>query len=401
MGFHILALVLITASIAILSPCTPGRTDPQTGRVRVLYVGQWYFGGKPLYLVEDPLLRTSIVPYHDFGAQLDQIRRYMHLRYPRTKGHMTDSYDMVIFSNIQLLAFTPRQIQMAAEAVLEDGLGYMMSGGHTSFGGTTDSYPSWEGSWIGEILPVGLIDGQYMKPYYFDLVVTDAENELMASLPWSAIPPFSYSLNAVTVRQGGQLLAKTRVDGWPILAYGDFGKGRTLAFMTPFMDSDLDNYNMREWGYFEDLCANIAYYGAGIDLPDDHVTVHELRKLFRSYHDHALLFLSMVEFIDRFGVSTGPLEDMLEEVEGIRASSYEAYISQEYGESSRLMRDALEGLKEGSGRAVEIKNRALLWVYVIEYLVVTATLMVTGSLVWTLMVRRRLYRDVASTRMVG
>ncbi len=391
---------MIAIWLALLSPATLARTDPQTGRVRVLYVGQWYFGGKPLYLVEDPLLQTSIVPYHDFGAQLDQIRRYMRLRYPRTKTQMTDSYDMVIFSNIQLLAFTPEQIQMAAESVLDEGLGYMMTGGHTSFGGTTDSYPSWEGSWIGDILPVGLIDGNYMKPYHFNLMVSDPENELMASLPWSVIPPFSYSLNAVNVRQEGHLLAETRIDGWPILAYGDFGSGRTLAFMTPFMDSDLDNYNMREWGYFEDLCANIAYYGARIELPDDHVTVHELRKLFRSYHDHALLLLSMVEFIDRFGVNTGPLEDILGEAEEIRASSYSAYISQNYDTSSMLMKEALDDLKEGSSRAIEIKNRALLWVYTIEYLVVTATLMVTGSLVWTLMIRRRLYREVASTRLV-
>jgi uncharacterized membrane protein len=376
------------------------RTDPQTGRIRVLYVGQWYYGGKPLYLVEDPLLQTSIVPYHDFGAQLDQIRRYMHQRYPRTKKHMTDNYDMVFFSNIQLLAFTSKQVQIAADSVVNDGLGYMMSGGHTSFGGTTDSYPSWEGTWIGDILPVGLIDGKYMKPYYFKLVVTDPGNELMESLPWSEIPPFPYSLNAVTVRQEGHLLAETQIDSWPILAFGEFGRGRTLAYMTPFMNSNLDNINLREWGYFEDLCANIAYFGAQIELPDDHITVHELRKLFRSYHDHALLFLSMIEFIDRFGVSTGPLEDMLGEVEEIRASSYSAYISQDYAKSSELMKDALDDLKEGSSRAVEIKNRALLWVYVIEYLAVTATLMITGSLVWTLMVRRRLYKEVASTRLV-
>jgi hypothetical protein len=312
---------------------------------------------------------------------------------------MTDNFDMVIFSNIQLLAFTTRQVQMAADSVLQDGLAYMMTGGGTSFGGI-EQYPSWAETGVGQILPVIPIEGKYLKPYSFKLVVTDRENELMASLPWSDIPPFSYSLNAVTVRQGSYLLAETLLERWPILAYGDFGKGRTLAFTTPFMDSDLDNYNMREWGYFEDLCANMAYFGAMIELPDDHITVHELRKLFRRYHDQALLYLSMVEFIDRFGVSTTSLEDRLGEIEEIRASSYAAYISQDYAASSNFMKEALEALRVGAGRAVEIKNRALLWVYVIEYLAVTATLMITGSLVWTLMVRRRLYREVTSTRLV-
>lgn len=392
--------LLVTEMILLammLAPATTPRTDPQTGRIRLLFVGQWPYGGRPQYLIEDPLLQTSVVPYYDFGLQLDEIRRYMHQRYPRTLKHLTDNYDMVTYSNIQLLAFTVKQIQMVSDSVRQEGLGYMMFGGHTSFGGTTDTYPTWKGSSIDDILPVEVIDGIYMKLIMFELIVSDHDNDLMVSLPWSDLPLFTYTLNAVTMRQGGHLLAESDLkERWPVLAYGEFDKGRSLVFMTPL--NTADNSNMRDWGFFDDMCANMIYFGANVELPKDPFMVHELRRLFRIYHDERLLFLSMVEFVDRFGVSTVKLENRLEEIEEIRAGSYSAYVLQDFEQSSELMKQAMEEMKDGRSQAVQIKNAAMLWVYVIEWFVVTAALMVTGSLLWTLMVRRRLYREIGSTR---
>jgi uncharacterized membrane protein len=391
--------IVIVIMVALAPPAVP-RTDPQTGRIRLLFVGQWPFGGRPQYLIEDPLLITSVLPYHDFGAQLEEIQRYMHQRYPRTTKHMTDSYDIVAYSNIQLLAFTGRQIQMVSESVVGEGLGYMMFGGHTSFGGTTDSYPTWKGSSIDEILPVEVVDGIYIRPIVFKLVVSDPDHALMVSLPWSDLPLFPYTLNAATMRQSGHLLAETDLDErWPVVAYGDYGNGRSVGFLTPL--NTVDNYNMRNWGFFDDMCANLAYFAADTELPQDPFMVHKLRGSFRSYHDERLLYISMVEFVDRFGASTARLEDILAEVEGIRADSYSAYISQDYVTSSQIMARATEMLKAGHGQAIEVKNLALLWVYVIEWIVVAATLMIVGSVLWTLMIRKRLYREIASTRAVG
>jgi dolichyl-phosphate-mannose--protein O-mannosyl transferase len=49
--------------------------------------------------------------------------------------------------------------------------------------------------------------------------------------------------------------------------------------------------------------------------------------------------------------------------------------------------------------AVKLKDEALFWVYISEWLVVTAAAMVAGVVVWSLMVRRRMYRAVGTTRM--
>jgi hypothetical protein len=45
-----------------------------------------------------------------------------------------------------------------------------------------------------------------------------------------------------------------------------------------------------------------------------------------------------------------------------------------------------------------VKNRALLWVYMIDWLVTSAALFISGYVLWTLMVRRRLYREAKGTR---
>jgi len=392
-----LFFAMVVAAI-LLVQAVDARTDPATGRIRLLFVGQWPYSGRPQYLVEDPLLATSVVPYYEFGAQLDEIRRYMNIRYPRTSQFLKANYDVVAFSNIQLPAFTPKQIEMMSEAVVQDGLGYMMSGGHTSFGGTAGSYPSWRGTSIDGILPVDVVDGIYLKLSY-RLIVSDPDNVLIKSLPWGGLRPFTYTINRVMMRQGGRLLAESDLgERWPILACGDFGSGRSLVFMTPL--NTYDNRNLLEWGFFDDMCANIVYFASQAELPTDPLQVHELRRLFRDYHDQRLLYLSMVEFVDRFGASTAGLEDELSEIEMVRGESYSAYMAREFERSYELMTDAFRRLKEGLREALRVKDAALAWIYLLEWLTVTATLLVASSVLWTLMVRRRLYREPRSTRML-
>ncbi len=49
--------------------------------------------------------------------------------------------------------------------------------------------------------------------------------------------------------------------------------------------------------------------------------------------------------------------------------------------------------------AKDAKDSALLWIYVIEWMATTATALMSGVVVWWLMIRRRLYREVTVTRL--
>jgi hypothetical protein len=62
------------------------------------------------------------------------------------------------------------------------------------------------------------------------------------------------------------------------------------------------------------------------------------------------------------------------------------------------MGKARSELRSLEDHATRLKDRALLWVYVVEWLTITAASLLTGFAIWTLMIRRALYREVSSTR---
>jgi len=48
--------------------------------------------------------------------------------------------------------------------------------------------------------------------------------------------------------------------------------------------------------------------------------------------------------------------------------------------------------------AFKLKDDAMFYAYVIQWLVTSGTLLLSGSILYTLMVRRRLYKAMESTR---
>ena len=62
------------------------------------------------------------------------------------------------------------------------------------------------------------------------------------------------------------------------------------------------------------------------------------------------------------------------------------------------MRAAISALGELQLKAMLLKDRALMWIYLVEWLTVLGTLLLCGFLLWGLMVKRRLYREAGATR---
>ena len=91
---------------------------------------------------------------------------------------------------------------------------------------------------------------------------------------------------------------------------------------------------------------------------------------------------------------------MIADLEATVADAQRSYLDQKFGDVEMMMGDAFEGIKEVEEAAMQLKDRALFWVYMIEWLVVLGACMATGSIVFALMVRRRLYREVRVTRSV-
>ena len=55
------------------------------------------------------------------------------------------SYDVVICSDVAQMAFTPQQLEWTVELVSKRGGGFVMIGGHTSFGSGGWDQTVWDG----------------------------------------------------------------------------------------------------------------------------------------------------------------------------------------------------------------------------------------------------------------
>jgi hypothetical protein len=133
-------------------------------------------------------------------------------------------------------------------------------------------------------------------------------------------------------------------------------------------------------------------------IPSDVSLTHKLRLQIGLYSSEKGLLLSLMEFADTFGANTNELNQNLADTEELRKLADELWIQEDYVGSLAALEDALASLDEDMDDAVKAKDRALFWVYIIEWLSVMGTSLATGVVVWTLMVRRRLYREVGATR---
>lgn len=48
--------------------------------------------------------------------------------------------------------------------------------------------------------------------------------------------------------------------------------------------------------------------------------------------------------------------------------------------------------------AMKLKDEALFWVYVVEWLAVASTSLICGAAIWAIMIKRKLYRKAGVTR---
>jgi hypothetical protein len=106
-----------------------------------------------------------------------------------------------------------------------------------------------------------------------------------------------------------------------------------------------------------------------------------------------------MEFISRFGANPSKVNEKISEAEEVVSRARGFFVDLDLVRSLEEADRAMLLLREADGMALQAKQTALFWVYAVEWLAVTATLLLCGFLLWTLMMRRRLYREVSATRI--
>ena len=155
----------------------------------------------------------------------------------------------------------------------------------------------------------------------------------------------------------------------------------------------------QEWSYYIDFATNLIYLSAGVDVPQDLEVVHRYRFLLSSYLEKRTVLVSLLSFVERFGANTNVVERQIAQVDQDYKKAQDLYREQKWQEGLQVLKNVHASLSSLDNRALKLKQRALFWIYLTEWLIVTAVLSLSGFAVWTLMVRRRLYGEVRSTRL--
>jgi hypothetical protein len=169
-----------------------------------------------------------------------------------------------------------------------------------------------------------------------------------------------------------------------------------------------DKYDNSWWGksgdargnnpYALEMGTNLLLYSLDMPLISDIHARREAKRMLSVFRTRELLIISMLNWAERFGANTFRVSMSLTELEDKFEDAVDRYLEQDYDAATTFMEELDQKVSEISVWAEQVKDEALFWVYISEWLVVTSVSLLAGFVLWTLMVRRRLYRSVKGTR---
>jgi uncharacterized membrane protein len=317
---------------------------------------------------------------------------------PRTYKELASKQDVIILSDANRDLFSGQVLRWFSDGVLEEGMGLLMTGGRESFGAYF-SMPDWTPTSVGNILPVESTRQEDGPDGRVRVLVP--ENVFMASLPWGSIGRygFFFGCNPVGEKDGAEVLAELVPDVGetnPLLVWWDIGDGRTFAMTSDWTPAGANLF--LEWEFYSDYAINLVLFIASQEIPSDPVLVHRIRMELEEYHLKRSFLLSVIEFVVRFGANPEKVEEMMGAADrGLREVG-RLYMDYEFQTSLARAETLVQDLEEATDMALELKDQALFWIYVAEWAAMMGTGLVAGVVLWSLMVKRRLYSQVATTR---
>jgi hypothetical protein len=320
--------------------------------------------------------------------------RFMRIYMPRTYNDWISKVDSFLLSDLVPWGFTANQLLWMRDSIEKEGTGMILSemGWYGIGGWTGNAVEDWIKSPLYDAYPVDMImDRQNEISPFLDFV---HEGQFL-NLPNIENIKFASEQGVHDPRAGATVWAVYRLGKEPAIITRSFGEGMTIANS---MGLERFGQPYYEWDYYKDYFINHAYFSAQVEIPADLELVHRVREQLETFRDQRSFVIGIIDFIDKFNANTRPVEVMLAETTPMRDEAEELYIDQRYEESATILQTASQRFEEISEAAIKLKDQALLWIYIIEWSAVSATSLVTGVIIWALMVRRRLYREVGLTR---
>lgn len=399
----------LVSLLFLLFPASMAVSEPP---VRILFIsrgGLWFN-----LMAQDPAISTFWIPVpgHSHIELLGQdpgvLHRIMRVYMPRRVEDLLAKYNMIILQECpyastayESLWFKDSWVMMFVEAIRDHGLSLEMWGGDASWGGGAEGfYTSWEDTMLGPLLPAKGLGGYNHGMAVPQRVVFEDAASPLARLPWGECPPVELN-NAVELKDGAHSIAKVVYQGneWPYIFDWEYGEGFVVGETQVVHSLNTLNLMITYWEYFPDFVTYLAYYGARRKIPDDIVLVKRIRSQIQRHYAERSMIISVLDFAERFGADVSGAYADIGDIDRAHEAAEELYLEEDYEGTDRALDDIQEMWRVVGGKAIRLKDRALLWVYVIEYLVVAGVSLISGVALWTLMVGRRLYREVSFTRL--
>ena len=168
---------------------------------------------------------------------------------PGQYEQILDDYDVLIFSDVEAKNFQlapaffdrqkfgkeiltfPDRIRLTIEAI-EAGMGVLFLGGWLSFTGEMGK-GGWNRTRLREVLPVRCLDIEDLveSTEGFTAQATKHGENVFAGVDFDSFPPI-LGYNKTTPREGCQTLVSVPQTTDPLVTFGEFGRGKTLAYMS-------------------------------------------------------------------------------------------------------------------------------------------------------------------------
>jgi len=384
--------------------------------INILAMGQVDPSYSPIsdFLRAEPSLEGTLVVSRSIHAGIyttEELRRFIRIYMPRSYEALL-SYDFFVYDQPYLQHHDPAQIEWMYRALEKEGTG--------ALGFTQSAYPEMYVPWMSSDLPKAFPHDQekfiataFDNIEAYNLEIVDDPSLPPVIRPYKAlgiesVKPFGYT-RLLFPKEGTTEWARAKdipfklgKTSCPLLLSWEFGDRASRIWATG------DQFVSPMWGYWWggdgkeryalDIFTNIVWYSLRRELPSDPMLVHILRGRFKDYVLRTGVLYSLLDFVEKFGASSRSLQEQITEADVLVERAGEEYLSQDFESSQALLREAFDLTNRVEQRAIILKARAMFWVYAVEWSAVTGTICAVAFLSWTLMVRRRLYREAGVTR---
>ena len=362
----------------------------------------------------DPAINPHPVPMPghysigSLGMDADVINRAMRIYMPRNYQYLLDNYDVAVLHeaacgapDYQAVYFDAKWMDWFVKAVELEGFHLSMWGGDASWGGEKGGYYlSWGDTMMEVILPFECIPRFTHGISMPHKVRFLEEGNRLANLPWGQAGPVEL-MNEVVAKEGTVVVAEAYISDFtnPWIGYWRYGKGKVTGETQIFGSRGTTN-RMMQWDWFQDFLIYLTYFAADKEIPVDLYRAHRIREEINTHIAKASMLISLLEFVERFGANTMRLYEELDAIEEVEKHAESLYVEDDYDGAAAVFEEVHAMWIDVNMQAARLKRQSLFWVYVIEWTLTSSVLIISGLLVWTLMVRRRLYREARTTRML-